>query len=288
MRAGIRGWLCLACVLVPWVAGAQEHAWERVTLEAGAVAQLPGCHDFTVGEYSSSSCKGAVLGTFVSTLRASRGFVLRPSLQLGGGYDTDLVGAHYFDVAEPAPLQEVRFALGVGLGYAGPIRDGEIRITGGPRLGLVDVPSDVRGRLQGDGYDVDPHGAVSLAGELHLELDWDAGGKVRLGPRVRFAAGNQVFMLSLTDCADDSAWCDDVLLLNGDVEMEIIGSFAMSLPSAGPVGFYLEAGPRLDITAYTPPQHQSLFERHYALPHATLDVTPWIVVGAQFRLGGDR
>lgn len=275
----------MVCVLVPWAAGAQEFAWERATLEVGVAAQLPGCHDFSVAQYTSSSCKGAVLGSFVSTLRAPKGFLLRPSLQLGGGYDTDLVGAHYFDVDEPAPLQEVRFALGVGLGYVGAIRNGEIRIVGGPRLGLTDVPSGVRGRLQGDGYDVDPHGALSLAGVFHLELDWEAGGKVRLGPRVRFAAGSQVFMLSATDCADDSAWCDDVLLLNGDVEMEVIVSFAMSLPSSGPVGFYLEAGPRLDITAYTPPQHQSLLERHYALPHATLDVTPWIVLGAQFRLG---
>ncbi len=286
MRARIRGWLFVACVLVPWVSGAQEFAWERATLDVGVATQLPACHEFSVGEYSSSSCKGAVLGSFASALRAPGGFLVRPALQLGAGYDTDLVGAHYFDVREPAPLQEVRLTLGVGFGYAGPIRGGEIRIVGGPRLGLVDVPSGVRGRLQGDGYDVDPHGALSLAGELHLELDWEAGEKVRLGPRVRFTAGNQVFMLSATDCADDSAWCDDVLLLNGDVEMEIIVAFAMSLPSAGPVGFYLEAGPRLDITAYTPPQHQNLFERHYALPHATLDVTPWIVVGAQIRLGG--
>ncbi len=258
---------------------------EQATLDLGAAARLPGCHDFSVKEYTGTSCKGTVEAALATALRSPAGFLLRPELRLGGGYDTDLVGAHYFDAEGPQGLQEVRFALGIGLGYAGAMPGGEVRIAAGPRLSVLDVPGSVRGQLEGVGFDVDPHGSVALGGEIHLELEWDAADKVRLGPRVHFAAGSEVFMMSGTECDDDPAWCDDVLLLASDVEMEVIVTFAMSLPSDGPVGFFLEAGPRLDITAYTPPQLQSLNERHYVMPGATVDVTPWIVVGAQFRLG---
>lgn len=283
-RAVAALWTLLAWVPATALAAGADR--EQATLDLGAAAQLPACHDFSVGEYSGSSCKGTVEAAFATALRSSAGFLLRPDLRLGGGYDTDLVGAHYFDATGPMGVQEVRFSLGVGLGYAGPMPGGEVRIAAGPRLGIVDVPGGVRSELQGRGFDVDPHGAVSLGGELHLELEWDAADAVRLGPRLHFAAGNQVFMMSGTDCDDDPTWCDDVLTLAGDVEMEILVTFAMSLPSQGPVGFFLEAGPRLDITAYTLPQLQSLNERHHFLPGATFDITPWIVVGTQFRLGG--
>jgi len=278
--------LALVVVVVPIVAESAEPSttWERGTVEVGAEMGLPTCHDFSVDEYDGRACTGTVLGKFRGLIRSQGGFLFKPELTLGAAYDTDLVAAHYFDMDEPLKVEE--FVLSVALTFGGVVQvaNGEVRASGGPRVQVVAATSAARHSAVTAGFELDPHGRISLSGVLDLEIDAEIGDAVRIGPRLRFGVGNELGLLFSSECEQASVWCDDARLIHRDVELEWSVSLGMAFPAASAGAFAIEIGPRFELSAYENVSFEELQARRYDRPRCTLDIAPLLFVGAQLRI----
>jgi hypothetical protein len=253
----------------------------KIAVAIGAAADLPVCHEYLVEQYAGSSCVGAVVFDAEAMWTPGNAFLLRPALSVGVGYDSDAAVAHYYDVEGAQPIEDVLFSAVLGVGAARRTQAVEVQFSVGPRLDVAALSA--RHELVARGYEEDPYGEVWFGGEIEFAVHIDLGETLTLGPRLTFAAGNEVSLMFTDACEAGEAWCEDATSIHQDIEFEIRPALALAVPSAGPAAFVLEVGPEIQVATYTPSMHASLLDRNYERPRTAVDIFPWLWVGVQLR-----
>ena len=266
--------------------GREQHAWRPLFATSG-----PRCRSGWGGQ---PYCARELGGELSADLRPVRKLLVRLELFSGVQWGDvrghgDLPSLDGFDIdysswSVTRPALRVLAALGasIPLGKRGR---GDLRFALGPELSLSGVTGAEQARLEDEeGIRLVSTGEATLAGRLLVEVD-GAVGRLRLGGRFTFGVGNQI----------GRAWADwsggDARLLEYDLgrDVEAVSTLSavMTVPTDGPVGFFLEAGLVGSDQVYSS-SAAALIEDSWGLEVSTdtdLETTGFVRAGLELRAG---